>query len=263
MSTTHVIQHWHWPVILFSRLNCTFLGYIHAVIINAIQIDSCPGNLTDTSAQTKSLLPYRWCYQQKKAPTVREWWKPELLGCVVVILQIVSLQECGHIPRLVKSPLKLCTGMSRYTGLRYTGIHGTPDIFRGSTPDRCFRLLYTGNSGFPIRYTPDISEAISVISCARKIFRRYPTCRFGLATSGKWNIHSTTQGIAAICMCRLSLYLIILVVYYANCFLCCFLLYFCFLNCNFLLFSILLFLFVILYCYFLLFLTCYLLFLIL
>ena len=47
--------------------------------------------------------------------------------------------------------------------------------------------------------------------------------------------------------------------------LCWFLLYFCFINCNFLLFSSLSFLFVILYCffYFLLFLTCYFLFLIL
>ena len=44
------------------------------------------------------------------------------------------------------------TGMSRLTGLRYTKIHDAPDTFRGSTPDRCFRSLYTGNSDFPIRY---------------------------------------------------------------------------------------------------------------
>ena len=142
------------------------------------------------------------------------------------------------------------TGMSRLVGLRYTGIHDTSDIFHGRTPDQCFRSLCTRNSDFPVRSTSDNSGATSVTSCARKIFREYHACRFEPATFGKGGVHRITQGIMGICMYRLSTYLIVLVLYYANCFFVLFLTLFLFFYCNFLIFFISLFLFIILYCFF-------------
>ena len=98
------------------------------------------------------------------------------------------------------NPRRSYTYMSRVTGLRYAGIHDTPEAFLGSTPDRCFRSLYTGNCGFRICYTPDIPGAISVVSCTRKIFQSFNTRRFEVAISGNWDIHRTNEGIAAIFM---------------------------------------------------------------
>ena len=126
-------------------------------------------------------------------------------------------------------------------------------IFRGNTTDRYFRSPCTGNAVSPIRHTPDISGAKSDISYARKVCRRYHTCRFELTTSGTWVAHRSTEGMAAIYIFIWMTNLIIFHLYWANCFFFFPLLYSCFIICTFLLFSILLFLFVALY-YFLLFL---------
>ena len=120
--------------------------------------------------------------------------------------------EVSYGPFFGRRPAKyVYTDMSRLTGLRYPGIHDTPDTFRGCTPDRCSRSLYTGNSDFWIRCTPDISGATSVTSCARKMFQSLNTHRFELAIFGMWGMHRNPEGIAAIFIHGLSTYLIILV----------------------------------------------------